>query len=148
MDCRVRDIVWHGTAEAVFKALFPIDLQDQFTLALKELAARRKPAIADTPHGEPFGPNVWKLKARDKAGQWRVVYVRGFAEAIYVVNAYPKKSPSGGSEEAPKDIRNTRERLYWAEAEHQIYLAEKAEQMTPGRAKAKGKGLKAKGVRR
>lgn len=143
-----RDVIWHGTAETVFKGQFSTDLQDQFTLALKELAAMKKPAIADTPHGEPFGPDVWKLKAKDKAGQWRVVYVRGYEEALYVVNAYHKKSPSGGSEEAPKDIKNTRERLYWAEYEHKVYLAEKAELEKAAKGKPKQAVPKKKGGKR
>lgn len=143
-----RDVVWHSTAETVFNEQFSTDLQDQFTLALQELAAMKKPAIADTPHGEPFGPEVWKLKAKDEAGQWRVVYVRGCEEAIYVVNAYHKKSPSGGSEESPKDIKNTRERLYWAETEHKIYLAEKAEREKAEKAKARQEAPKKKGGKR
>ena len=132
-----RDVLWHGTAETIFKEDFPSDLQDQFTMALQGIAAKKTPALANTMHGHPFGPDVWKLKAKDKAGQWRVVYVRGYEEAIYVVNAYQKKSPSGGSEEAPNDIKNTRERLYWAELEHKVYLAEKAKCEAEDRAKTK-----------
>ena len=143
-----RDIIWHSTAERAFKEEFSDDLQDVFYLALKEVAAKKPPAIADTPHGEPFGPGVWKLKAKDRAGQWRVIYVRGYEEAIYVVNAYHKKSPSGGSEESPKDIKNTRERLYWAEFEHKVYLAEKAERETADKAKAKQEGKGKKGGKR
>lgn len=132
-----RDIVWHHTAETVFKEAFPADLQDVFNLALEEVAAKKTPAIANTPHGHPFGPDVWKLKAKDKSGQWRIVYVRGCEEAIYVVNAYQKKSPSGGAEEAPNDIKNTRDRLVWAKIEHEVYLAERAEE-----AKGKKRGGK------
>lgn len=139
-----RDVIWHSTVEAVFKGQFSTDLQDQFLLALQELAALKKPAIADTPHGEPFGPEVWKLKAKDAAGQWRVIYVRGCEEALYVVNAYHKKSPSGGSEEAPKDLNNTRERLYWAETEHKVYLAEKAEREKAEQARARQAGSQKK----
>jgi phage-related protein len=138
-----RGVVWHRTAEAVFKDEFPADLQDQFALALRELAGMKKPGLTDTPHGQPFGQEVWKLKARDAAGQWRVVYVRGYQEALYVVNAYHKKSSSGGAEESRVDLKNTRERLYWAESEHEIYLAEQAEE-----AKSKQAGPKKRGGKR
>lgn len=140
-----KDIIWNIGAEREFKGSFPDDLQDAFLLALKEVASKRTPAIRDTPHGEPFGNEVWKLKAKDSAGQWRVVYVRPYEEAIYVINAYQKKSPSGGSEEAPEDIRTTRKRLMWAEAEHEIYLAEKAAQDKAKGAKTNQGGKNRKG---
>ncbi len=48
-----REVLWHDTAEAVFKGAFPSDLQDQFVTALKEVAAKKTPALADTMHGHP-----------------------------------------------------------------------------------------------
>ncbi len=87
-----REVVWHEAAERVFKAEFPAGLQDAFIRALKQIAVYEVPALASTRHGLPFDNAVWKLKAKDEAGQWRVVYVKGYTEAVYVVNAYCRAS--------------------------------------------------------
>lgn len=141
-----REVVWHHTAEAVFKDEFPDELQDAFIRALGKLAAYETSDLTTTQHGNPLDNSVWKIKAKNEAGQWRVVYVKGFAEALYVVNAYHKKSPSGGSEEASKDIKNTRDRLYWAEAKHKIHEAIQAAKEAEAKAHAKQES-KSKGKR-
>jgi phage-related protein len=143
-----RNVVWHDTAEAVFKNEFPAELQDALIRALEKLAAYQDPDLTTTQHGRPLDNSVWKVKAKNEAGQWRVVYVKGYPEAVYVVNAYQKKSPSGGAEEAPKDIKNTRDRLYWAEGKHKVYEAIRAAKEAEAKAKAKhdpeGKGKRGK----
>lgn len=132
-----RLVAWHATAETDFKHQFPAALQDAFVLALEKLAAYQEPELVVTRHGHPFDNAVWKIKAKDKAGQWRVIYVKGHEEALYVVNAYQKKSPSGGSEEAPNDIKNTRERLFWAEGRHKVHLAIEAKKQAEAKSKTR-----------
>lgn len=38
------------------------------------------------------GPSVREIRARDHAGGFRVIYLATLAEAIYVLNAFQKKS--------------------------------------------------------
>jgi len=84
------------------------------------------PKLILSPHGHPFDGDVWKLKIKDRAGTYRVVYFRAYREAIYVVNAYQKRSHKG-SEEPQEKIVSTRVRLKWADAEHDEYIKAEAE---------------------
>lgn len=93
----------------------------------------------DDRHGHPLGNHVRKLKwSHDNGSTWRVVYVREYEEAIYVVNAYQKKSKRG-SQEPRENLEATKVRLKWAEAEHALHLRNQAE-AKKGRAIRKGEG--------
>ncbi len=39
-----------------------------------------------------IGPGVREIRVRDATGAYRVVYVASFAEAIYVLHAFQKKT--------------------------------------------------------
>lgn len=125
-----REVVWNKGAERDFEKAFSLNLQGEVELALAEIAAGEgldNPYLELSPHGHPFGNDVWKLKLKSRAGTFRVVYVRDCPEALYVVNAYQKKSKRG-SEEPQEHVATTRIRLKWTEAKHQAYLKAKAEQ--------------------
>jgi phage-related protein len=40
-----------------------------------------------------IGPGVREIRVRDASGAFRVVYVATFAEAVYVLHAFQKKTP-------------------------------------------------------
>ena len=40
-----------------------------------------------------IGPGVREIRVRDTTGAFRVIYVATFAEAIYVLHAFQKKTP-------------------------------------------------------
>lgn len=40
------------------------------------------------------GPGVREIRVRDKAGAFRVIYVATFAEAVFVLHAFQKKTES------------------------------------------------------
>jgi phage-related protein len=40
-----------------------------------------------------IGPGVREIRVRDAAGAFRVIYVTIFAEAVYVLHAFQKKTP-------------------------------------------------------
>ena len=42
-----------------------------------------------------FAETVWQVRANDPSGAYRAVYVAQFAEAVYVLHAFQKKSTSG-----------------------------------------------------
>jgi phage-related protein len=44
------------------------------------------------PRTARFGPGVRKLRVRDAAGSFRVVYIATFADAIYVLHAFQKQT--------------------------------------------------------
>jgi phage-related protein len=39
-----------------------------------------------------IGPGVREIRIRDEAGAFRVIYIAKFAEAVYVLNCFQKKS--------------------------------------------------------
>lgn len=43
-----------------------------------------------------IGPGVQELRIRDPAGVFRVVYVAKFAEAVYVLHCFQKKTQKTG----------------------------------------------------
>ena len=50
------------------------------------------------PSAKPWkglGAGVWQLTEQDASGTYRAVYTVQFAQAIYVLHAFQKKSPSG-----------------------------------------------------
>lgn len=143
-----KPIIWNNGADRNFKKKFDEDGQDVFNFALSEIAEGKEllpeSGIDDDRHGHPFGNHVRKLKwDDDNNSTWRVVYVREYEEAIYVVNAYQKKSKKGSAE--PKEnVEATKTRLTWAEGEHEKHLKKKAaeEKANPGQ---KAKTTKRKG---
>jgi phage-related protein len=40
-----------------------------------------------------IGPGVQEVRVRDASGAFRVIYVATFAEAVYVLHAFQKKTP-------------------------------------------------------
>ena len=42
---------------------------------------------------QSIGPGVGEIRVRDAAGAFRVIYIAAFAEAVYVLHAFQKKTP-------------------------------------------------------
>jgi phage-related protein len=62
-------------------------------------------------HG--FTETVWQVRADDRGGTYRAVYVAQFAEAVYVLHAFKKKSMSGIAT-PQRDLDLIRQRLQLA----------------------------------
>ena len=136
-------IDWNPGAERYFKKSFDEDAQDVLRSALDDIAEGQtidpESGVRDDRHGKPMPGQVRKLKWDDENNRtWRVVYIREYEEAIYVVNAYQKQSKRG-SQEPKENLEASAVRLKWAEAKHAAYLKQKAEEE-----KAKQLGGKAK----
>jgi phage-related protein len=41
---------------------------------------------------QAIGPGVREIRVRDASGAFRVIYVAAFAEAVYVLHAFAKKT--------------------------------------------------------
>ena len=55
----------------------------------------------------PIGKGVEEIRIRVESGTYRVVYIARFAEAVYVIHAFQKKTRST----AQRDIEIARERF-------------------------------------
>ncbi|MNS17491.1 hypothetical protein D3C72_491670 [compost metagenome] len=135
-------IEWNNGAERDFEKTFDEDAQDVFITALGDIAEGHtlmpESGVHDDRHGHPLGNHVRKLKWSDDNGStWRVVYIREYEEAIYVINAYQKKSKRG-SQEPQENLNTTKIRLKWAEAEHDAHM--KAERARKGQPSDRKKG--------
>lgn len=84
-----KDIVWVGSVRADLSAL-PEDARRQLGFDLREVQCGRAPR--DWKPMPPVGAGVVEIRVRDSEGAFRLLYVAKFAEAIYVLHAFQKKS--------------------------------------------------------
>lgn len=111
-------VVWVGTSRADVRA-FPEDVKDHVGAALTAVQFGRDHPSLKTLSGFGGGA-VREIKANDPSGTYRVVYTVQFAEAVYVLHAFQKKSKSGRG--TPKEeMDRVRARL----AEAELYHAER-----------------------
>ena len=74
------------------------------------------------PSAKPWrgqGPGVFEVVADHRADTYRVVYTVKFENAIYVLHAFQKKSPSG-IKTARKDVELIARRLHEARADYEV----------------------------
>jgi phage-related protein len=64
------------------------------------------------------GPGVFEVVERHDGNAFRAVYASVFERAIYVLHAFQKKSPDGGSRTDQRDIEAVRQALKGAKAHH------------------------------
>src|ERR1022692_2676299 len=110
-----RPIVWVGSSRRDLRA-FPRAVRRDIGQAL--YAAQQGET---DPSAKPLkgfgGASVVEIVAQGRGGTWRAVYTVRFAEAIYVLHAFRKKSTRGVATPA-KDIDLIRQRLAEAERLH------------------------------
>lgn len=141
-----KPIEWNPGAKRDFEKTFDEDGQDVFRSVLDDVAEGHSiepdSGVKDDRHGHPMPGHVRKLKwDDDNNSTWRVVYVQEYDEAIYVINAYQKKSKRG-SQEPKENLQATETRLKWAEARHAAYLKKKAEEEKSKKGQGPKKGGK------
>jgi phage-related protein len=88
-----RPLVWLGSSRRELRA-FPREVRREMGAAL--FAAQ----LGETdPAAKPLkglgGASVLEIVARDEGGAWRAVYTVRYAEAIYVLHVFQKKSKRG-----------------------------------------------------
>jgi phage-related protein len=72
---------------------FPPTVRQKLGFALYQAQIGQKHESAKILHG--FAETVWQVGADGPGGTYRTVYVAQFADAVYVLNAFQKKSTSG-----------------------------------------------------
>jgi phage-related protein len=113
-----KPLKWVGSSRKGLAAL-PEDVQDVFGSALLDVQ------YGDTPEGaRPFGEGlpheIWKIVEDYDGDTYRAIYTAAFPEAVYVLDAFMKKSKTGiKTPQADKD------RVYARfKAAQQDYLAQ------------------------
>jgi len=113
MEQQTRKLEWVGSAYKDLKAM-PEDVQDTFGYALHLAQTGAKDDHAKPLKG--FGSaSVLEVVESDGSGTYRAVYTVRFANAVYVLHCFQKKSKSGIATPKP-DLDLIRERLKAAES--------------------------------
>ena len=102
---------WVGSAKKDLLAL-PVEVVDDFGYALSAVQMGATPPQAKPWKGE--GPGVLELVDNHRGDTFRAVYTVRFAEAVYVLHCFQKKSPSG-IRTAQADVDLIHERLKLAQ---------------------------------
>jgi phage-related protein len=88
-----RPLVWLGSSLRDLRA-FPREVKREMGVALY---AAQKGEL--DPAAKPLkgfgGASVLEIVAKDEGGTWRTVYTVRYAEAVYVLHAFQKKSKRG-----------------------------------------------------
>jgi phage-related protein len=119
-----KPIHWVGSSRKDLKAM-PEDVKDVFGSALLDAQYGDVPAGA-RPFGEHVSREVMKLVQDDDGDTYRAAYTVAFAECVYVLHAFMKKSKSGIKTPQPdKDL--IERRLKFARAHHaEVYGGKKS----------------------
>lgn len=72
---------------------FPPTVRQKLGFALYQAQIGQKHGSAKMLHG--FAETVWQVRADDRGGTYRAVYVAQFGEAVYVLHAFQKKATAG-----------------------------------------------------
>jgi len=110
-----RPIAWVGSSRKDLRA-FPRNVRRDIG---QSLYAAQQGEV--DPSAKPLrgfgGASVIEIVAEDRGGTWRAVYTVRFAEAIYVLHAFQKKSKKGIATPT-RDMNLIRQRLTEAERMH------------------------------
>ena len=93
MIMELRPVHWVGSSRDDLREL-PEDVKDVMGKALLQVQFGGKPHNASVLHGFG-GANVLEIKDNYVGGTYRCVYTVRFAEAVYVLHTFQKKSRSG-----------------------------------------------------
>lgn len=102
-----RDIAWLKGARRTFEA-FPVEVQDDIFRALSFVAEGGMPDKA-----KPFkgvGSGVFEIALRHRGDAFRAIYAVQLADAVWVIDAFQKKSKSG-IKTPHMDVDRIKERL-------------------------------------
>lgn len=118
-----RPLHWVGSSKKDLLA-FPEGAVDNIGYALSVVQFGGYPPSAKPWKG--LGPGVHEIVDDDESGTFRTVYAARFGEAIYVLHAFQKKSPSG-ARTARTDIKLIEERLKTARADYEARYGKEAD---------------------
>jgi phage-related protein len=108
-------LVWIGSSRRDLRAM-PVAIKRAFGIALFAVQCGETPPIAKPLKGFG-GAGVLELVEDDSGGTYRAVYTVRFAETVYVLHVFQKKSKRG--RETPRqEVEMIRKRLKQAEDIH------------------------------
>jgi phage-related protein len=110
-----KPLFWVGSSQEDLQQ-FPEPVKDALGIALNVAQFCGKHPAAKPWKGE--GPGVLEVVEDYRGGTYRAVYTVKFAEAIYVLHVFQKKSPSG-IRTSQKDARLILRRLHAARVEYE-----------------------------
>ena len=120
----IKTLVWIGSSRSALKS-FPAEVKDVIGYALYQAQLGRKSPIAKPLSGFG-GAGVLEIADDYHGDTYRAVYTVKFAETVYVLHAFQKKSKKGKA--TPKaDIDLIKQRLRIAEDDYKRRQAGKAE---------------------
>jgi len=110
-----KPVHWIGSSKRDYMA-FPGPVQDEmgFALGVAQLGGKH-------PRAKPWkgeGPGVFELVESFDGNAYRAIYTVRYGEAIYVLHAFQKKSPSG-IRTAATDVELVAARLRLARADYE-----------------------------
>lgn len=114
-DEPLRPVAWVGSSKKDFRA-FPDDVQDAMGFALYQAQIGKWHGSMKLLKGFG-GSGVVELVEDHQGDTYRAAYTVRFAEAVYVLHAFQKKSKSG-IKTPPQDMELIKSRLKLAEAHH------------------------------
>ena len=85
----MREISFHGTSKNDLSA-FPSDARGEAGYQLSKVQHGLEPSDWKPIHN--IGPGVCEIRIREESGQYRVLYVAKFADAVHVLHAFQKKT--------------------------------------------------------
>jgi phage-related protein len=117
MQSSSRPLVWIGSTRSDVRA-FPRAVRRDVGFALYA-AQQGEIDPATKPLSGFGGASVLEIVAQHHGDTWRAVYTVRYAEAVYVLHAFQKKSKRGVAT-TKKDIDLIRQRLSEAERQHRL----------------------------
>jgi phage-related protein len=94
------EIFWVGDSKEQLSS-FPLAAKKRLGFGLRQVQNGLMPEIAKPLSG--LGSGVYELKANVRGDTFRVVYLLKLKKAVYVIDAFQKKSKRGS--QTPKEIR-------------------------------------------
>ena len=117
----MKPVIWVGGSREDLRT-FPDDVQDAVGYALYMAQLGDKPPEAKPLRGY-HGAGVWELVVDYQSDTYRAVYTVSFAEAIYVLHCFQKKSTHGIAI-SRRDLDLIAARLRRAQTFHQQWTQE------------------------
>jgi phage-related protein len=110
-----RPLHWVGSAKKDYLT-FPVEVQSEmgYALGLAQLGAKH-------PNAKPWkgeGPGVFEIVEDHRGDTYRAVYVVRFADVVYVLHAFQKKSTQGVKTPL-SDVRLISQRLKRAQSDYE-----------------------------
>jgi phage-related protein len=95
-----KEIFWVGDSKEELSG-FPLVAKKRLGFGLRQVQNGLMPEIAKPLSG--LGSGVYELKANARGDTFRVVYLLKLRRAVYVIDAFQKKSKRGS--QTPKEVR-------------------------------------------